>query len=168
MLFYVPVFLLGFTPTQWALVHGFNLLFQFWIHTERINLFPRWFEATFNTPSNHRVHHGSNPEYIDRNYAGILIVWDRMFGSFQLEKDRVRYGLTRNIPLTFNLPYVAFHEFLAIGRDVRSTTSIRERWGYTFKRPGWQPEPKTTCSEVGPVAALSPGSGSDPSARNDR
>lgn len=140
MLFYVPAFLVGFTPLQWSVVHGFNLIYQFWIHTERIGRMPRWFEFVFNTPSHHRVHHGANPEYLDRNYGGILILWDRMFGTFEDERARARYGLTKNIRLTWNMAYTVLHEFGSIGRDVRSARTPQEAWGYVFRRPGWRPD----------------------------
>ena len=134
--FYIPVFLLGFTPAQWAFVHGINLVYQFWIHTEAIDRMWRPFELVMNTPSHHRVHHGSNPQYLDRNYGGILIVWDRLFGSFEPEGERVRYGLTRNID-SYNPFYVAYHEFGAIGRDVASASSWADRWRFVFANPGW-------------------------------
>ncbi len=130
--------LLGFAPWMILLAISWNLLYQFWIHTEKIKQLPGWYEAIFNTPSHHRVHHGSNEQYLDRNYGGILIIWDRLFGSFEPEKERVRYGLTTNIE-TFNPLRVAFHEWAAIRRDVRATGSWRERAGYMLKGPGWAP-----------------------------
>lgn len=136
--FYIPVFLLGFTPVQWAFVHGINLVYQFWIHTEAVDRMWRWFEAVFNTPSHHRVHHGSNPQYLDKNYAGIFIVWDRLFGTFEPEVERVRYGLTKNID-SYNPIYVAYHEVIAIGRDVARARSWRDRWRFAFGSPGWTP-----------------------------
>jgi sterol desaturase/sphingolipid hydroxylase (fatty acid hydroxylase superfamily) len=116
-----------------------SLIYQFWIHTERIRRLPRWFEFFFNTPSHHRVHHGANEVYLDRNYGGILIVWDRIFGSFQGETERPRYGLTRNIR-TFRPTRVAFHEFADLARDVRRAKGWRERLGYVFRGPGWSPD----------------------------
>jgi len=95
-------------------------------------------EWVFNTPSHHRVHHGTNPQYIDRNYAGIFIVWDRLFGSFEPEGERVVYGLTKNIE-SFNPLVIAFHEYRAIARDVAAATSWRARLGFLFRYPGWQP-----------------------------
>ena len=92
------------------LAQSWSLIYQFWIHTERVVRLPRWVEAIFNTPSHHRVHHGSNEQYLDKNYGGILIVWDRLFGTFEPEGERVRYGLTTNIE-TFNPVRVAFHEY---------------------------------------------------------
>jgi sterol desaturase/sphingolipid hydroxylase (fatty acid hydroxylase superfamily) len=130
--------LLGFPPWMIFLAISWNLLYQFWIHTEKIDRMPRWFEAVLNTPSHHRVHHGSNPQYLDKNYGGVLIVWDRLFGSFEPERERVRYGLTTNIE-TFNPMRVAFHEFGAIWRDVRGARGWRERLGYMVKGPGWEP-----------------------------
>lgn len=100
---------------------------------------PAWFELFFNTPSHHRVHHGSNEVYLDRNYGGILIIWDRLFGSFQGETERVRYGLTKNIR-SFRPTRVAFHEFAAIWQDVRGAKSWRHRLGYLFRGPGWSPD----------------------------
>jgi sterol desaturase/sphingolipid hydroxylase (fatty acid hydroxylase superfamily) len=137
--FYLPIFLLGFSPVQWAFVHGLNLVYQFWIHTEAIDRLPRPIELVFNTPRHHRVHHGSNPQYLDKNYAGILIVWDRLFGTFEPEVERVRYGLTKNID-SYNPIWVAYHEVVAITRDVARAGSWRERWRLTFGRPGWAPD----------------------------
>ena len=139
--FYLPVFLLGFEPWQWATVHGFNLLYQFWIHTERIDrLGP--LEWVLNTPSHHRVHHGADRQYLDRNYGGILIVFDRIFGSFEPERARPTYGLTKNIS-SHNPVYVAWHEFAAIARDVARARTWRERWRYAFGHPGWTPDVST-------------------------
>jgi sterol desaturase/sphingolipid hydroxylase (fatty acid hydroxylase superfamily) len=145
--------LLGFQPWMIFLAISWNLLYQFWIHTEKIGKLPRWYEAIFNTPSHHRVHHGSNPQYLDRNYAGILIVWDRLFGTYEPERERVRYGLTTNIE-TFNPIRVAFHEWIAVWHDVRAATSWRDRLGYMFKGPGW--EPGETASEPEPTEAPLP------------
>ena len=136
LIFYIPVFLLGFTPAQWAIVHGCNLIYQFWIHTEAIGTMWKPFEAVFNTPSHHRVHHGANAEYLDKNYGGILIVFDRWFRTFEAESATVTYGLTHNIS-SFNPFYVAFHEYGAWIRDLVHSRSWRERWGVTFGPPGW-------------------------------
>jgi sterol desaturase/sphingolipid hydroxylase (fatty acid hydroxylase superfamily) len=130
--------LLGFAPWMVLLAQSWSLIYQFWIHTERIRRLPRWFEAVFNTPSHHRVHHGANEVYLDRNYAGILIVWDKLFGSFEPEGERVRYGLTKNIG-TFNPLDVAFHEYRAIWRDLRMTAGWRRRAAVLLRGPGWRP-----------------------------
>ena len=115
-----------------------NLLYQFWIHTEAIDKLWPPVEWVFNTPSHHRVHHGSQPQYLDRNYGGILIVWDRLFGTFEPEGERVRYGLTKNLE-TFNPLRVATHEYVALYRDVRTATTWRDRFGYALHGPGWAP-----------------------------
>jgi sterol desaturase/sphingolipid hydroxylase (fatty acid hydroxylase superfamily) len=140
--FLAPVALLGVDGELIALSWALNLLYQFWIHTELIDRMPRWFEATFNTPSHHRVHHGKNPEYLDKNYAGVLIVWDRWFGTFEPEVAPVRYGLTKDIA-THNPFRIATHELVAIARDVRAASSWSERYGRVFRGPGWQPTTRT-------------------------
>jgi sterol desaturase/sphingolipid hydroxylase (fatty acid hydroxylase superfamily) len=137
--FWAPLALVGFAPWMILLQQSISLIYQFWIHTERIGKLPAPVEYAFNTPSHHRVHHGANEVYLDRNYGGILIVWDRLFGSFQGETERVRYGLTKNLR-TFRPTRVAFHEFLDLARDVREAASWRERFGYVFRGPGWSPD----------------------------
>jgi sterol desaturase/sphingolipid hydroxylase (fatty acid hydroxylase superfamily) len=132
--------LVGFEPWMVLLAQSWSLIYQFWIHTERITKLPRFLEAVLNTPSHHRVHHGANEQYLDRNYAGILIIWDRIFGSWEPEGERVRFGLTKSIG-TFNPVRVAFHEYIDMARDVRNARTWRERFGYMFRRPYWQPEP---------------------------
>jgi sterol desaturase/sphingolipid hydroxylase (fatty acid hydroxylase superfamily) len=136
--FWAPIALLGFKPWMIFTMQAVSLMYQFWIHTERIRKLPRWFEYIFNTPSHHRVHHGANHVYLDRNYAGILIIWDRMFGTFQGEDEPVKYGLTKNIR-TFSPPKVAFHEWVAVWHDVRNASNWRERLGYAFGGPAWRP-----------------------------
>jgi sterol desaturase/sphingolipid hydroxylase (fatty acid hydroxylase superfamily) len=137
--FWIPLALLGFPPWMILMQQSISLIYQFWIHTERIKKMPRWFEAIFNTPAHHRVHHGANQQYLDKNYAGILIIWDRLFGTFEPEGERVRYGLTKNIR-TFNPVQAAFHEYIAIWRDVRGADNWHDRLGYMFGGPGWQPD----------------------------
>jgi sterol desaturase/sphingolipid hydroxylase (fatty acid hydroxylase superfamily) len=100
---------------------------------------PRWFEYVFNTPSHHRVHHGSNPEYLDRNYGGILIVWDRLFGTFREEQHRPTYGLTHPVT-TFNPFRLQYAELAQMVREVRAARRWRDRLGYLFAPPGWSPE----------------------------
>ncbi len=136
--FWMPIALLGYKPYMILTMQAVSLMYQFWIHTERIGTLPRPIELVFNTPSHHRVHHGANDVYLDRNYGGILIIWDRMFGTFQGEEERVRYGLTKNIR-TFKPFKVAFHEYQAMWRDVRAADSWRNRLGYVFGGPAWSP-----------------------------
>lgn len=141
VVFWAPLAVLGFPPLMILTAQGLSLLYQYWIHTELIGrLGP--LEAVLNTPSHHRVHHGRNVTYLDRNYGGILIVWDRLFGSFEPEVERVDYGITRNIE-TYNPVRIAFHEFAAIGRDVTRARSVGEALGRIFRRPGWSPDGST-------------------------
>ncbi|MCB1016217.1 MAG: sterol desaturase family protein [Acidimicrobiales bacterium] len=132
--------LVGVEPWLIFVAGGLNLAYQYWIHTEAIDRMPAWFEAVFNTPSHHRVHHGSNRRYLDRNHGGVLIVWDRLFGTFQREEERVVYGLTTDIG-SFDLRVIAFHEYAAIARDVRAARTWRARLGHVVGRPGWRPAP---------------------------
>ncbi|MEU4620157.1 sterol desaturase family protein [Actinoplanes sp. NPDC023801] len=136
--FWLGLAALGFPPWMIFLQQSISLAYQFFLHTERIDRLPRPVEWFFNTPSHHRVHHGANDPYLDRNYGGILIIWDRLFGSFEPEGERVRYGLTTNIQ-TYNPLKVATHEYAAIWRDLRGAKTWRHRAGYLFGRPGWQP-----------------------------
>jgi sterol desaturase/sphingolipid hydroxylase (fatty acid hydroxylase superfamily) len=136
--FWLPLALVGFPPWAILLQQSISLLYQFFLHTERVDRLWRPAEWVLNTPSHHRVHHASNAGYLDRNYGGILIVWDRLFGSFQPEGERVVYGLTKNIG-TYNPVLVAFGEFSAIARDVRSARRWRDRLGFVLRHPGWEP-----------------------------
>lgn len=137
LLFFPPLALFGVAPWIVMVAGGFNLIYQYWIHTETIGKLPRWYEAIFNTPSHHRVHHGANPEYIDKNYAGVLIVWDRLFRTFEPEGARVVYGLTKNIS-SHNPFVIAFHEYAAIARDVGAARRWRDRFAIVWHGPGWQ------------------------------
>jgi sterol desaturase/sphingolipid hydroxylase (fatty acid hydroxylase superfamily) len=139
LVFFPPLALLGIEPWMIMVSGGLNLIYQYWIHTEVVGKMPGWFEAVFNTPSHHRVHHGSNREYLDRNYGGILIVWDRLFGTFEPERARVIYGLTKDID-SFNLWTIAFHEYAAIARDVLAARSFRDRLGILVHGPQWRVE----------------------------
>jgi sterol desaturase/sphingolipid hydroxylase (fatty acid hydroxylase superfamily) len=137
--FWLPLALLGFPPWMILLQQSVNLLYQFFLHTERIDRLPRPVELVMNTPSHHRVHHGSNTAYLDRNYGGILIVWDRLFRTFEAEGERVVYGLTRNLR-SHNPLVVAFHEYAAMVRDLAQSRSWRTRWSFVVRGPGWRPE----------------------------
>jgi sterol desaturase/sphingolipid hydroxylase (fatty acid hydroxylase superfamily) len=153
-IFYVPMLLAGVHPAVLAFCQSVNLVYQFWIHTERIDKLPRWFEAAFNTPSHHRVHHASQGSYLDRNFGGVLIVWDRLFGSFAPEVQRPVYGLTKNIE-TYNPLRVAFHEYAAIWRDLRAARTWRQRLGHLVNGPGWQPVARPVAAPA-PVPAPEP------------
>lgn len=140
--------LLGFHPAMIAFVGGINLIYQFWIHTETIGRMPRWFEAVMNTPSHHRVHHATNPVYLDRNYAGVFIVWDRMFGTYQPELDgeRIRYGIIKQLG-SFSVIWAVFHEWAAILRDVWHAP-WRHKLSYLWRVPGWSHDGSRETSDT--------------------
>ncbi|MBZ0128768.1 MAG: sterol desaturase family protein [Rhodobacteraceae bacterium] len=146
----VPLILIGIHPAILVFTFGLNLIYQFWIHTEAIGKMPRWFEAVMNTPSHHRVHHGRNPRYLDANYAGIFIIWDRLFGTFvpELEEETVEYGLVRNLG-TFNPLRVAFHEWIGIFRDIaRPGIGLKARLLYAIAPPGWSHDGSRDTSDT--------------------
>ncbi len=135
---FMPLPVLGVNAHHARRARQIDLLYQYWIHTETIDRLPRPVEAVFNTPSHHRVHHGVNPQYLDKNHGGILIIWDKWFGTFEPEAERVEYGLTTNID-TYNPLRIAYHEFIDIGRDVKAAEGRRTRLRHIFGRPGWRP-----------------------------
>jgi sterol desaturase/sphingolipid hydroxylase (fatty acid hydroxylase superfamily) len=131
----VPLVVVGFDPLLVVAAFGFNLGYQQWLHTETIGSLG-WFDGVFNSPANHRVHHGSQPLYLDRNYGGVLIVWDRLFGTWQRETEPAVYGLTR--PLGSANPIdVHLAEAMLLWRDVRATTGWRRRMALLLRPPGW-------------------------------
>jgi len=134
-----PLIFLGFHPLLVGFVGGINLIYQYWIHTEAIDRMPNWFEAIMNTPSHHRVHHGTNPQYLDANYAGIFIVWDKMFGTFVAEDPEhpVTYGLVKNYE-TFNPIKIAVLEIIAVLKDItQKDPKLSERLKYIIAPPGY-------------------------------
>jgi sterol desaturase/sphingolipid hydroxylase (fatty acid hydroxylase superfamily) len=138
LVFWMPLPLLGFEPWTLYVAWSVNLVYQFVVHTELVDKLWRPIELVFNTPSHHRVHHGSDPEYLDKNYGGILIVWDRLFGTFVEERQRPTYGLTKPVD-TYNLLTLEYGQYAEIGRDVRAARTWRDRVGYVLGPPGWVP-----------------------------
>jgi alkylglycerol monooxygenase len=138
-IFYVPLALLGMPWEQFAVCYALNLVYQFWIHTRAIDRMPAWCERVLNTPSHHRVHHGVNPEYQDRNYAGVFIVWDRWFRTFTVERQEPVYGLTTPLR-SWNPLWAQVHQYIAIARNVWYARSWSDRWHHVFGAPGWRPE----------------------------
>lgn len=138
MMFYLPLAFLGFSPYAFIAMKGINLIYQFWIHTEAIEKLPKWFEAVFNTPSHHRVHHGRNPKYIDRNHAGTLIIWDRMFGTFQEEEEKPTYGVTKPVN-TWNPVWANVQPIVDMSKQVLHTPGFMNKMKVLFFKPGWQP-----------------------------
>lgn len=142
----LPLALLGFPPALIIFQHGLSLVYMFWFHTEVITRMPNWFEAVFNTPSHHRVHHASNPRYLNANFGGFLIIWDKLFGTFVPEgrEGRIRYGLPNNIN-TYNPIRIAFHEWLDMLKDLRGARTVRECFMYVLGPPGWKSAPHGTA-----------------------
>ncbi|MEX1190218.1 MAG: sterol desaturase family protein [Bacteroidia bacterium] len=136
-LFYLPLAIIGFDPLVTVTVIAVNTLYQFWIHTELIKNMG-WFEYIFNTPSHHRVHHGSNPEYIDKNHGGTLIIWDRMFGTFIKEDQPVIYGIT--VPFnSWNPLWANFHYWKEILQTANEASGFKDKFKVFFASPGWKP-----------------------------
>jgi sterol desaturase/sphingolipid hydroxylase (fatty acid hydroxylase superfamily) len=127
--------LLGIRPELIETARGVNLIYQFWIHTEAVPALGP-LEGVLNTASNHRVHHGSNRQYLDRNHGSILIVWDRLFGTYEPEGDRVVYGLTKNIH-SFDPLRIASHEYVDMARDVAGADGWHDRLSFVLRGPGW-------------------------------
>jgi len=137
-IFWLPLPLLGFHPVMILAQMSISLIYQYWIHTELIIRMPKWFESIFNTPSHHRVHHATNPQYLDRNHAGILIIWDKIFGTFEPEIEKPIYGLVTNID-TFNPVKIAFQEWVHLFKDAfTGNISVTDRFLYFLKPPGWK------------------------------
>jgi sterol desaturase/sphingolipid hydroxylase (fatty acid hydroxylase superfamily) len=155
-LFFTPLVLLGFTPTVVLTSLVLNLLYQFWLHADWI---PRlgWLEGIFNTPSNHRVHHARNPEYLDANFGGVLVVFDRLFGTYIPERDDVPcdYGTITPAVSSRNPFVLNFSPWIGLFKDLRTARSPREVWMYTFGPPGWRPDGEgLTTAEIRRRAGL--------------
>jgi sterol desaturase/sphingolipid hydroxylase (fatty acid hydroxylase superfamily) len=135
IVFMTPVFLAGFHPVIFFAVHQVAILFQFWVHTEYIRKLPRFFEYIFATPSNHRVHHGVQEKYINKNYGGTFIFWDRIFGTYQPEEEQVVYGITTKIENKVNPVYINFHEYTDMIKDVKSAKGLRQKLFFIFGNP---------------------------------
>ena len=138
MIFYLPLSLFGFNPIAFVAMNAFQTLYQFWIHTKTVDKLHPAIEYIFATPSNHRVHHGRNPQYIDKNHGGTLIFFDRMFGTYQLEEEKVVYGIVK--PLASWNPFWAnFDCYADIWRDLQRPMSFTDKVKLLYKKPGWLP-----------------------------
>ncbi|GAB4026430.1 sterol desaturase family protein [Spirosoma koreense] len=135
LVFFLPVAFMGFHPIIFFVTNQMAVLFQFWVHTEYIRKMPAWVEYIFATPSNHRVHHGSQEQYIDKNFGATFIFWDRMFGTFEPEDEPVIYGITTNIPNKANPFFINFHELSDMVQDVRKAKGLRKKMFYIFGSP---------------------------------
>ncbi len=144
-----PIFLIGIEPSIVFFCAGLNLVYQFWIHTEAINRMPKWFEYIMNTPSHHRVHHANNPRYLDSNYAGVFIIWDKIFGTYvpEVNEEPCNYGLVNDLG-TFNPIRVAFHEWVGIIKDIAGAKTIKARLLFLLAAPGWTPDGSRMTSDM--------------------
>jgi sterol desaturase/sphingolipid hydroxylase (fatty acid hydroxylase superfamily) len=149
VIFWVPLMLIGFPPSAVMFALALNLAYQFFIHTESMDKWPAWAEFLLNTPSHHRAHHGRNDQYIDKNYGGILIIWDRLFGTFEPEVEKVEYGVVRPID-SHNLITLNFHEWKEMFKDVLQPGPLSLRLKHLWKGPEWQrPAPAATTDDTG-------------------
>ena len=148
--FYLPLALVGFPPVMFFVVSQVITLYQFWIHTKLIDKMPAPFEYIFNTPSHHRVHHGVNPQYIDKNHAGTLIIWDRMFGTFEPEQEEVVFGITKQSK-SWNPVWVNLEYWVDLSKDMWQVNNWRDRISLLVKMPGWKPAELGGPGELKPV-----------------
>lgn len=135
VIFFLPIAFLGFHPIIFFITNQVAVLFQFWVHTEYIRKLPAWVEYVFATPSNHRVHHGSNEQYLDKNYGATFIFWDRIWKTYEPEVEPVRYGITTNIEQKSNPIFINFHEYKDILKDMREAKGFRQKWFMVFGSP---------------------------------
>jgi len=135
IIFFIPVAIAGFHPIVFFICHEIEILYQFWIHTELVNKLPRPIEYFFTTPSHHRVHHSSNPRYLDKNYGSTFIFWDRMFGTFKEEDEKPIYGITEPVN-SYNPVYLNFHIWMDVWKDLQKAKTIRQKFDYIFGWPG--------------------------------
>ena len=139
VIFYLPLAWIGFNPIAFVTINAFQTLYQFWIHTKTINKLHPAFEYIFNTPSHHRVHHGRNPQYIDKNHGGTLIIFDRMFGSFEPEVEQVVYGVTKPLA-SWNPLWANFDWYADMWADLKKPMTFGDRIKLLFNKPGWLPQ----------------------------
>jgi len=139
--------ILGFPSEMLTVARSVSLIYQFWIHTELIENMGVWFEYIFNTPYHHRIHHASNTEYLDCNYGGILIIWDRLFKTIKTQNSEIKYGITKQIDpnqkYTYNPLKIAFHEWINMFSDLEKAKNIRDKFNYVFRGPGWESHSST-------------------------
>lgn len=152
-LFFTPLVVLGFAPEWGFFALALNLSYQWFLHTQWIRKLPRPIEFIFNTPSHHRVHHGRNPEYIDRNFGGTLIVWDRLFGTFVEERDDLppEYGITRQV-YSYNPVWLTLHEWVDLGRDMAKPGPLLQRIKHLWMPPEWQRPETEAETHTSPVS----------------
>ncbi|HUM53440.1 MAG TPA: sterol desaturase family protein [Chitinophagales bacterium] len=137
-IFFLPIAFLGVDVLTLGICASINSFFQFWIHTKAIDKMPNWFEAIFNTPSHHRVHHGVNPKYIDKNHAGMFIIWDKLFGTFQEEIEEPTYGVTTQLK-SWNPAWANVEYYVTMFKNAKKFPKVSDKLKYIVAKPGWQP-----------------------------
>lgn len=148
-IYFIPIAFLGFDPLDILFMYAITQTYGILVHTQYINRMPKWFEAVFVSPSHHRVHHASNVIYLDKNMGMCLIIWDKIFGTFQeeLTEEPVRYGLTKPLPRSNNPLDWVLHEWYAIGRDLTKKIPFQTKLKYLFMPPGWSHDGSSKTSE---------------------
>jgi sterol desaturase/sphingolipid hydroxylase (fatty acid hydroxylase superfamily) len=144
-IYFLPLVLLGFKPLDIIFMYSLTQIYGILVHTQYVDKMPKWFESIFVSPSHHRVHHASNVRYLDRNMGMVLIIWDRMFGTFQKElpEDPVRYGLTKQVENRHHPVHIIFHEWENIGADLKKKIPLSAKLKYLFMPPGWSHDGST-------------------------
>ena len=150
-IYFIPIALMGFEPLDIIFMYSLTQTYGILVHTQYVKKMPRWFETVFVSPSHHRVHHASNVKYLDKNMGMCLIIWDKIFGTFQeeLDEEPVKYGLTKSIEKTNNPFRLIFHEWQTIGKDMKKNISFFTKLKYLFMPPGWSHDGSTqTANEM--------------------
>ncbi len=148
-IYFIPIALMGFHPLDIVFMYSITQTYGILVHTQYINKMPRWFEAVFVSPSHHRVHHASNILYLDKNMGMCLIIWDKMFGTFQeeLPEEPVKYGLTKSLDKPFHPTQIVFHEWKALSADMKKKLPLSTKLKYIFNAPGWSHDGSTKTAK---------------------
>ncbi len=149
-IYFIPLVFIGFRPIDIVLMYSITQTYGILVHTQYIKKMPAWFEAILVSPSHHRVHHGSNLEYLDKNMGMCLIIWDKLFGTFQkeLEQVPVQYGLTKKLSRAYHPTHIVFHEWEDLTRDLRRTNKFSQKLKYLFMPPGWSHDGSTKTAKA--------------------
>ena len=144
-IYFIPLALLGFKALDIVFMYSLTQIYGILVHTQYVNKMPRWFETVFVSPAHHRVHHASNIRYLDKNMGMVLIIWDKIFGTFQeeIKTDPIKYGLTKQLENPYHLTNIVFHEWKNIGHDLRKDVSFSTKLKYLFMPPGWSHDGST-------------------------
>lgn len=156
IIFFLPLAFMGFHPVVFFVTSQISVLFQFWVHTEYIGKLHPWIEYIFATPSNHRVHHGSQDHYLDKNFAATFIFWDRLFGTYEPENEKPDYGLTTKIGNRLNPVFLNFHEYYDMIDDVKRAKGLKKKLFYIFASPASIHQEKQKAAYVNDIRIKEP------------